>query len=220
VNLYGYVNNNPIRYRDPLGLWVEATYDVAKHKFELKEVDRPSSEGPNRNLSSNSFFSGNGTAVNDPFRERDKGVGPNNESGPIPMGNYIIQEATVVEPREAAAHPEGDWYWYKLWRDTGTRDGSGNQYQYTSFEVEGPQDPETGEATDVAMRGQFTIHTGLESDGCMTSRSTKPRKIGNKINPGYPYSPFMQDLHQVLDHTPTRRFPGLTPRFVGSLIVK
>ncbi len=40
LNRYAYVNNNPVRYTDPSGHWVETLWDIANIVWDIHEVRR------------------------------------------------------------------------------------------------------------------------------------------------------------------------------------
>lgn len=112
--------------------------------------------------------------------------------GPIPQGDYLIGDMYV--PKEAAqAHPGGDNDWYKLYGD----DGKGG-YSYEKM---------------ANGRGGFNFHTGLRSNGCVTSPSE-----AQEGNANYPHSTKYEQFKEFLNSTSPLDYKNSTYR--GKLHVK
>jgi RHS repeat-associated protein len=147
INTYGYAQNNPLLYFDPLGLDVEVTFSRSQGKITVKENWGGLGiwdwwYGPKSN---NEFdvFSGtcqcSETTIN---------------QGPIPKGLYLIDKDRDVK---------GDKPWkrisYRLYAsESGTMNGPFHPYKELN-------DPNTGQKI---IRDNFYIHPGSLSYGCIT----------------------------------------------------
>jgi hypothetical protein len=115
------------------------------------------------------------------------------DKGPIPKGDFLIGNG-YNEPKVQAEHPHGDAWWYKLYG----KDGKGGYSHEKLWNG----------------RGYFDIHTGLESNGCVTVPSEAP-----KISPLYPQSTKFDQVKDMLDSTkPYEYKPG--DEYKGWLHVK
>jgi len=115
------------------------------------------------------------------------------DHGPIPKGDYLIGNGYNNKHIEED-HPGGDAQWYKLYG----ADGKGG-YSHEQL---------------ANGRGVISLHTGLESNGCVGAPSEVP-----KSDPQYPRSSEYNKLKNLLDNTkPFEYKPGDT--FRGVLHVK
>ncbi|WP_422014715.1 RHS repeat-associated core domain-containing protein [Roseateles sp.] len=183
INTYAYAGGSPLSDVDSSGLEVKGVFDRAAGTVTLTDVQTKQSV-------TFSAFSGNGSWANDPMSQSLTG------RGPLPSGEYLIGNG-YSKPD----HP-GDNWWYKLYGP----DGSGG-YSYDEVVA---TDPKTGKVT---KRGQFNLHTGRESDGCITVRSDVARGQEN-----YPHSTAFDGAKKLLDKTRPMIYKGSTYR--GTLIVK
>lgn len=91
MNLYGYVEADPVNAVDPWGL-AKCTYSISKHTMVCvsNTADDPSFIGPDeqRQVGPDGVFSGQGECRDQPTDEciDDK------DDGPIPPGNYNMNE--------------------------------------------------------------------------------------------------------------------------------
>lgn len=183
INLYGFVGGNPVGFVDPLGLTVTSIYDRSSRT--LTTIDNQSTH----TVTTTNVVSGNGIHTNNPGSEGVK------NSGPLPAGTYLIGNAYNKEGHS------GDNQWYRLYGD----DGLGG-YSYHAIPVTDPY----GNTVD---RGQFNLHTGTRSDGCVTVYSDV-----DESSPLYPTSKQFDELKQLLDNTTPLKYKTSTYR--GILIVK
>mgnify|MGYP000633912234 CR=1 FL=1 len=185
-NLYAYVGNDPMNMVDPLGLKCEATYDRKKGTFTITDLDTGKSI-------TEKAFSGNGSDKDNPASDYKS------NRGPLPAGKYLIGEAW------SGGHSAGgNNTWFKLYGPN----GSGG-YVYRSK----PGIPVKTPSGGTVYRGEFNLHTGLASNGCITVPSYVPR--GN-IN--YPNSTAFSRIQMMLKSTSTFKYKG--SNFKGTLIVK
>ena len=145
-NFYAYAMGNPGLLVDPLGLWVEITFDRQSGTLTARDVDT------NESVRVPNVYSGNGMYTNDSAYESLL------DSGPLPGGTYLVGNGFTERD-----HP-GDSWWYHLYGP----DGKGG-YSYTDIPV---RNPRTGETVH---RGLFNLHTGRASDGCVTVMSDVDR---------------------------------------------
>jgi RHS repeat-associated protein len=111
VNLYAYVDNNPINNFDSLGLEVEAVFDMKKGTLTVRDVQT------GERLNFNNVFSGDGECKNNSSCERDK------NKGPVPRGRYLLGTAF----KKISNQP----VWYPLY-------GKDNQGRWTHGDVDTP----------------------------------------------------------------------------------
>jgi hypothetical protein len=105
------------------------------------------------------------------------------DRGPIPKGDYLIGNGYHPDDYQRD-HPDGDTQWYRLYGS----DGHGG-YSYEQL---------------ANGRGYLNLHTGLQTDGCVTAPSEVPQS-----DPKYPGSSKFNQLKQILDNTkPYEYKPG------------
>jgi RHS repeat-associated protein len=146
MNLYAFVGNNPVNWVDPSGLFVIGTFYREQGKLVVFDFDTK------KTTVVENVFSGSGHCTNDPACEYKK------DEGPIPEGVYLIGQEYYH--KGSCSVIAGNCMWYKLYGPDGE---GGFTYEEIPF-----QDPLTGEEV---TRGDFNLHTGLYSEGCVTVTS-------------------------------------------------
>jgi hypothetical protein len=132
-----------------MGLYVKMSFNRRQHR--IYAVDTTT----NQRVLIEGVFSGNKYANQCRFECKE-------DEGPIPGGDWLIGRAYI--PAEHAGE-KGDYTWYRLYKI------SGNCALYRNIPV---IDPVTGKPV---YRGEFNLHVGLESNGCVTV----PSKTGKKV---------------------------------------
>jgi hypothetical protein len=168
---------------DPFGESVIATFERKSGTLHIFDQDT----GEYRKVTN--VFSGNGACANDPAKEGEP------FEGPLPSGEYLIGEGYN------SGHVLGDDWWYKLYGP----DGSGG-YSYQII-------PVTDSKGATQKRGYFNLHTGRESDGCVTVTSD----LG-PADKGYPNSKDYDKIKHILDGTSRLKYKG--SNYTGYLYVK
>jgi len=93
INLYAYCDNDPINRRDPLGLWVNATYSQSRHTFTGVDSETGAT------FNSSDIFSGNDPFTNQTWAEAIGG------RGPIPQGDYFIEPKVPILGENGFEYP-------------------------------------------------------------------------------------------------------------------
>ena len=138
-NNFAYVNNNIIKYVDPTGEYMTATYSISEHKFIYQfSVDDTIHRGQTSQV-----FSGHGDHKNNPNSQNVVNLGP------IPEGTYY------VTARESGGTL--GWLWDAL---------SGKDTWFALLADDGNIDDYT--TVDGITRGNFRLHPGSISYGCIT----------------------------------------------------
>jgi hypothetical protein len=197
LNLYAYCFNASLSNVDPYGLWVEGSYNRTTGMLTLGESGRPGT-----NVTAKAW-SGNGKyGVGYPT-----GYGANGQydnvykQGPLPKGEYLIGNKYQYD-KYVKDHPGGEHDWYRLyhkgkdgkWRWNELKDKNGN----------------------VIERGDFLLHTGLDSDGCITIPSEVPQ-----TDSGYPRSRDFAKIKKLLDNTAQKPIDPNRPddQYIGRFVV-
>lgn len=145
-------------------------YDVENKTLHVKDVDT------NETLTIvGTVFSGNGDSC---CVKEDQWI---KDRGPIPVGKYLVGRRYVPEKHICDS---GDYNWYRLYG----QNGSGG-YTYDEIPISSPYGK-------TVYRGEFNLHTGRASDGCVTVWSEID---SSEIN--YPQSSDYKKLRRILDKT-------------------
>lgn len=190
MNEQGFLDLN---INDPLHIAkVDATFDRHAGTLTVKELDGNAKHKKGESLTIENVVSGNGEYA---------APGPGSDGrydnvpfhGPIPKGDYLIGNGYENQHIQQQ-HPGGDAHWYKLYGG----DGKGG-FAYEQLDN---------------GRGEFNLHTGRESDGCVTVWSDKEQSDTH-----YPQSKDYNKVKNFLDSTkPFEYKPGDT--YKGILHVK
>ncbi len=133
-------------------------------------------------------WSGNGSSANNP-RDADR-----SHVGPIPCGRYPLDTVSW--------HPHMHWR-YKILVPNG--DG-GWTYENGSITLPGGK---------VVHRGEFNLHAGRASDGCVTVRSDLAPG-----QPGYPDGENWERIRRLIDKTKRMSIPHKKGHFSGWITVQ
>lgn len=175
LNLFTYVENNPIGFVDPDGLYVDAVYDVRNRVLTVDDYAL-NNLGQWQKVGSYTFknlFSGDKNCKDDPRKEAIPSLGP------VPRGKYLISPMIDV----SNIHPEltGDTGWFLLL----------NPLTHRSRVTV------AGDGGSPVKRDSFFIHPGRVSQGCITFPSdTTSGGAG-----GYPRSAEYSRLKAILQNT-------------------
>lgn len=123
-------------------------------------------------------FSGSGSAKNNPNESQDV------DDGPIPPGRYYIVNRPSGGRLGFVDTWKGKDEWFALYAD----DGSPNDYT----------------ATGIHLRGQFRLHPGTISKGCVT----------------LPSKTDFEAIRERLMHTKQEYIPGTKVLYYGTITVK
>lgn len=207
-NLYTLINNGTIHHIDRLGLYVvlcfaykEGTITGFKQMNNSKKIEilDPIIEN---------VFSGN----TDEETKVDHYNNRNSQHvighGPIPIGEYWIGHEYIPKSHIEDAQRGKNYKWHRLYGD----DGKGGK-SYTHIPVWNP------ETKKYVYRGAFNLHTGCESDGCVTVES----EIEDSNSPLYPKSDAYDKLNNFINDAKT--LPLRNPRnqndtYLGILLVE
>jgi RHS repeat-associated protein len=173
-NRFAYVSANPLGASDPFGLLEHFNFEVSSGTLSS---DCSCMNG------SVSAFSGNGSNRNNSSSSHIP------DSGPIPPGRYLIVDPYIYT--RDPTHPLSNLTFFKLYRDDG---------RYADNALV-PNPTSLGESV---LRGQFRVHPGTASNGCVTLSNINAWK---KIQ------------HQLLNRTKIEFLPNGMPYF-GTVNVK
>ena len=187
LNLYSFCGNDGVNRVDNLGLYVDMVYDVENRTLTATDADSKESV-----ILKGKVVSGNGKSCCVKADQWKSGVGP------IPVGKYLVGQSYVPKQHSGDI---GDYNWYRLYGNNGE-----GGYSYNGIPVKGPDG-------QIVNRGGFNLHTGRESDGCITVWSDVSRDDG-----GYPHSDDFDKLKMLLDKTKPLRYNNSD--FSGWLEVK
>lgn len=196
LNIYVTADNNPLTYIDHLGLYAVLCFSYAEGK--ITGFDH---SNPGNTIEIDNVFSGNGSDANNPNSQHKS------DQGPLPEGEYWIDDQYIPKDHVADAARGGNYNWYKLYGD----DGKGGK-SYTNIPV---KDPTTGQ---IVNRGGFNLHTGRASNGCITVTSDI-----DQSDPKYPQSKDYDDLSNFINKTgkiPFNNPRKPTQKFQGIMLVK
>ena len=148
-NWYSYVENSPLNFTDPFGLYAIVFFDRANGTIKVWDLDIKPDTAREPDFQLSGIFSGTGNCTNKAECETKE------NEGPIPEGGYRIGGKTD-EPR----HPG----WWRLYRRLSDDVNSSDYFAYDSNYAP-IKDKTTGKVT---YRGGFYLHPGRLSLGCVT----------------------------------------------------
>ncbi len=207
-NLYEMIANNAVRYIDRLGLYVVLCF--AYHEGTITGYRMIGTPPIKEELTPEikNVFSGN-------YDEKTKINHCNNPSsqhmidqGPIPVGEYWIGFEYIPETHVQDDQRGGNYKWHRLYGD----DGKGGK-SYTNIPVY------DSKSKKYVNRGCFNLHTGCESNGCVTIES----EVKDRTSPAYPQSKAYDKLNKFINEAKTP--PLNNPRkkndtYLGILLVR
>ena len=186
LNLYCFGENSLFKY-DALGQYVNLVYEVEKKTLTATDVDTSETLTLKEKV-----FSGNGKSCCVKADQWKSDVGP------LPVGKYLVGLSYVPKQH---SNDTGDYNWYRLYGDN-----EKGGYTYDGIPVKTPD-------RTTVYRGNFNLHTGRASNGCVTVWSDVKR--GEK---GYPHSDDYDKLKKLLDKTKPLKYKN--SNYTGWLEVK
>lgn len=179
-SLYKFTSNSPILYTDELGQKITLcfAYDLGK----VVGIDTGKANDKIKQYSTNmkEVFSGNIYANNACYQHvADK--------GPIPIGRYKIERQITHDGHT----PNGNWKWYPLSPYV-------NGEPSSTVEVSNPFNKD-----EVVKRGEFFMHAGNRSDGCVTFRSYVKHNTCGPDPDDYPQSHKYKELIEFIENSTT-----------------
>jgi RHS repeat-associated protein len=169
MNTYGYVGGNPLGLIDPLGLWINGSFDRSTGSLSVTDVQT----GQTITITA---FSGNGAFTNDP---KSEGIP---SRGPLPGGNYLVGNGYD------SGHGGNDW-WYKLYGP----DGNGG-YSYSCIPVKNPLTGKVGCRngfnlhTGLASDGCITVPSDIDNNDPNYPQSNDYDKIKDLLEKTKPFT--------------------------------
>ena len=183
-NLYTITSNNTIYYIDRLGLYVVLCFAYKEGIIMGYRRKKGSSKLKKLHPVISNVFSGN-TDLKTNF---DHYNNPDSQHvinhGPIPIGEYWIGHEYIPNSHTEDAHDGGNYKWHRLYGD----DGNGGKSYYNVRVL----NKETGQ---YVYRGEFNLHTGCTSNGCVTIES----EIKDENDPQYPKSKEYDKLKKFIE---------------------
>jgi len=178
LNLYAFCKNDPINKYDYLGLLEQFTLKLNCNQYEMLMHRTVTTNATSEVYKSYGYsvFSGKDCHRNNPKSVAEK------DKGPIPTGTYYIVDRPAGGRNFIRNYQRRDWF--------------------ALFRNDGVIDDQT--IINGVTRGNFRMHAGSRSDGCVT----------------FQYSDQFAKVSKILQNTTTSTIPGTTIKYYGTLTVE